>query len=321
MCMEKIMLGTGTGKPYKKRRDFTRWYFIAPCLLFMLYFAIVPTIYVIQMSFMKYQILMPDIPPKFAGLTNFIRVGSSEAFYNSLRVSFWLSITGPIVQAIAGLGLAILLNSITKGKRIIMTIMLIPMLVAPSIGAFIFKTLYDYQWGPLNYIIRIIGFERIRWISDPDMALFSLWLFHFWVATPFMMVLMSAGLSSLPQEIYESADLQSRSGWQTFIHITLPLMKPYLVLALVLKFIDSIQGMADAYVITKGGPGSATESVPYLTFRYTLIGFDVTSASALSIIQMVIIFVVVFTVLRTLSLKTGQQKALATDQPAAPGVS
>ena len=197
--MNKTIIGSETVTVHKKRRDLTRWYFIMPCLLFMLYFAIVPTIYVIQMSFMKYQVLMPDIPPRFAGLRNFIRVMSSAEFYNSLRVSFWLSITGPIVQAIAGLGLAILLNTIARGRRIIMTIMLIPMLVAPAIGAFIFKTLYDYQWGPLNYILRIIGIGRIRWVSDPDLALFSLWLFHFWVATPFMMVLMAAGLSSLPQ--------------------------------------------------------------------------------------------------------------------------
>ncbi|UCB46817.1 MAG: sugar ABC transporter permease [Spirochaetota bacterium] len=309
MFMNKTIIGSETVTVHKKRRDLTRWYFIMPCLLFMLYFAIVPTIYVIQMSFMKYQVLMPDIPPRFAGLRNFIRVMSSPEFYNSLRVSFWLSITGPIVQAIAGLGLAILLNTIARGRRIIMTIMLIPMLVAPAIGAFIFKTLYDYQWGPLNYILRIIGIGRIRWVSDPDLALFSLWLFHFWVATPFMMVLMAAGLSSLPQEIYESAALQSRSGWQTFIHITLPLMKPYIILALILKFIDSFQGFADAYIITKGGPGTSTESVPFLTFRMTLVGFDVTSASALSIIQLIIILAVVFTFIRTIGIKTGQQKA------------
>jgi len=127
--MNKTVIESGTGTSRKKRRDFTRWYFIMPCLLFMLYFAIVPTLYVIQMSFMKYQLLMPDIPPKFAGLRNFIRVGSSTEFYNSLRVSFWLSITGPIVQAIAGLGIALLLNTITRGRRIIMTIMLIPMLI------------------------------------------------------------------------------------------------------------------------------------------------------------------------------------------------
>lgn len=291
----------------KKRRDLFKWYLMIPCVAYLGYFCAVPVAYVFWTAFMRIELITPDFPPRFVGLKNFFNIFGGGYFWNALKITFVLSVIGPIMQLFLGLGIALALNQNIRGKRIITTLLLVPLLVCSAAAGFNFKTLYNVDYGPLNYLLSLVGLPKLQWAAEPRQALISIVLSHTWVATPFMMVLMFAGLASLPQEIYESAVLQSRSAWQTFIHITLPLLKPFILLGIVLKFIDTFRGMGHIYVITGGGPGTATENLAYFTYRTTIYNFDIGTGAALSILQLGIIIFVVSWLLRPMTSKPGEK--------------
>ncbi len=287
----------------KKKIDLFRWYLIIPCVVFVFYFALVPTIFIWWVSFLRYEIIMPDLPVRFVGFRNFANVLRSTEFWSAFKVTLWLAIVAPFIQLVIGLGLAFLLHQITKGKRIITTILLIPMMVAPAAAGFNFRTLYNVQYGPLNYLLSLVRLPTSYWAGSPTWALPSIILAHIWQWTPFMMILILAGLASLPQGIYEAASLASKSAWKTFIYITLPLLRPFIFLALVLRSIDAFKYLDIIWVTTGGGPGSATENLAFLTFRAGLRSFNIGFAAAMSVIQLGIVILICNLLLRPMTVK------------------
>jgi len=167
------------------------------------------------------------------------------------------------------------------------------MMIAPAVVAFIWKMIYNPYWGPLNYIIfQLVGKKGPSWASDPILALPALLVADIWQWTPFTVILLLAGLQSLPRSVYEAAYIDGSSSWQVFKNITLPLMYPFVYLAFILRVIDSFKIFDFIYIITKGGPGTVTENLAWFTYETGFVGFDIGWASALSIIQLIIIIIV-----------------------------
>lgn len=290
----------------KKPRNLFKWYLLIPCLIFVIYFAMVPTVFIWWVSFLRYEIIIPDFAPRFVGFRNFTNVLSSGEFWRAFEVTVWLAIVTPIIQLIIGLGLALLLSQIERGKKYITVILLIPMMIAPAAAGFNFRTLYNPTFGPLNYILQLLRLPPLAWTGSTIWALPSVMIAEIWQWTPFMMILILAGLTALPPAAYEASLLATDSRWKTFRHITLPLLRPFIFLALILRFIDAFKYMDIIWVTTGGGPGSATENLAFYTFRMGLRAFNIGYAAALSVIQLVIIIVVCNILLKPMTLKPPQ---------------
>ncbi len=206
-----------------------------------------------------------------------------------------------IVQVILGFIIALILNNLTRGRQVITTLLLLPMMIAPAVVAFIWKMIYNPYWGPLNYIIKFIGLQGYSWASDPNLALPALLVADIWQWTPFTILLLLSGLQSLPKSVYEAAYIDGSSKWQVFRNITLPMMYSFVYLAFILRLIDSFKVFDLIYIITKGGPGTVTENLGWFTYETGFTHFNIGWASALSVIQLIIITIIAQYALKALA--------------------
>jgi len=304
----------------RRRRDFLPWALVLPAVLYLLIVNLYPLIYVFRLSFTRYAIAS-TAPPVFNGIENFKSVLTTPRFWASLKVTVGFSFLNVVVQLVLGFVVALLLNNMRRGRQLITTLLLLPMMIAPAIVAFIWKMIYNPYWGPLNYMLQQVGIEGRSWASDPVWALPALLVADIWQWTPFMIILLLAGLQSLPRSVYEAAYIDGSSPWQVFRNITLPLMYPFIYLAFILRVIDSFKIFDLVYIVTKGGPGTVTENLGWFTYETGFVHFNIGWASALSVVQLIIIIVVAQYALKALSRPVAQEATTAAEeevqQPAA----
>lgn len=289
----------------KKYRDFLPWALVLPVVIYLLIVNIYPLIYVFGLSFTQYS-LATTASPVFIWFKNFGSVLSNDRFWSSLKVTGLFSFFNVIVQVVLGFAVALLLNNLRWGRQFIVTLLLLPMMIAPAVVAFIWKMIYNPYWGPLNYLLQLIGIEGRSWASDPTLALPALMLADIWQWTPFTIILLLAGLQSLPRAVYEAAYIDGSSSWQVFTNITLPLMAPFVYLAFILRVIDSFKIFDLIYIITNGGPGTVTENLAWFTYETGFAHFNVGWASALSVVQLIIIIIVAQFALKALARPRGR---------------
>ncbi len=160
-----------------------------------------------------------------------------------------------VLELLLGLGIALLLQRRTRFNNIISVMLLMPLMTAPALAALMFKLMTNPNFGILSHVMRLLGFADFRWGSDPSTALFTVLLVDIWVYTPFMMILLLAGLRSLPTQPFEAAALDGVPRWRQFWRITLPMLMPYMLTASLFRLLDSIQQFDIIYALTQGGPG------------------------------------------------------------------
>jgi multiple sugar transport system permease protein len=267
------------------------WALVVPTLIFLLLVGLYPTVYVLALSFSKYDALAGG-KLTWVGLHNYIRAFQTPRFYHGLYVTAWFAIGGICIQLIIGFVMALSLQQVgPRLRRIMTTLFLIPFMITPAVVAILWKQIYHPTFGPLNYLLSFVGIEGPAWVSDPIWALPSLVLVDVWQWTPFMTILLLAGLQSLSREIYEAAYVDGASPWQAFRDHTLPLMKPFIFLAVFLRFIDAFKLFDLVFIVSRGGPGDMTESISYFTYVMGFKYFDLGLAAALSVLQLIIIFI------------------------------
>jgi multiple sugar transport system permease protein len=262
------------------------WTLIAPGLFFLLLIGLAPTLYVFGISFLKYE---PGTPPTFVGLNNFIRALTTPRFWHGLEVTAWFAVIGVGIQLVLGFIMALALQAVTpRVRRAVTTLFLIPFMMTPAVVATLWKLLYHPTIGPLNYTLSLFGIKAPEWASS-QYALPALVVADVWQWTPFMTILLLAGLQSLSREIYEAAYMDGATGWRAFRDHTLPLMKPFIFLAVFLRFIDAFKLFDLVFIVTRGGPGDNTESISFFTYTMGFKYFDLGLAAALSVLQLIII--------------------------------
>jgi multiple sugar transport system permease protein len=267
------------------------WALIIPTLIFLLVVGLYPTIYVLVLSFSRYDALAGG-KLSWVGLHNYIRAFQSPRFYNGLYVTAWFAIGGILIQLIVGFIMALSLQQVgPRLRRVMTTLFLIPFMITPAVVAILWKQIYHPTFGPLNYSLSLLGIEGPAWVSDPFWALPALVVADVWQWTPFMTILLLAGLQSLSREIYEAAYVDGASPWQAFRDHTLPLMKPFIFLAVFLRFIDAFKLFDLIFIVSRGGPGDLTESISFYTYIMGFKYFDLGLAAALSVLQLIIIFI------------------------------
>lgn len=266
--------------------------FVLPSLLLLLSFGIYPLIYTITLSFKTWNLYQPHIPPSPAGLKNFLMLLGDAKFLSSIgTTASFAAVTIP-VEFICGFAAALLLNRIVFFRKTFRTLLILPMTLASIVVALMWKLLYNPDFGLINYFLGRLGVGVfINWLGDPAYALFAVSLTDIWQWTPFILIIILAGLQSLPEEPFESAVVDGANGFQLFFYLTLPLLKNTLFIAITLRALDVINEFDKIYVMTFGGPGYKTQVLGLYLYR---VGFRVYDIGYLAALSLVVLLLVVF---------------------------
>jgi multiple sugar transport system permease protein len=283
------------GAPSAQRRF--GWCLMLPALVVLAANSVFPLLYAVKVSFQAYQMLIP-VPPRFIGLANYAQAVHDPLVWHSLVVTLWF-VAGVIAfQFPAGLGLALLLHRMPRHQELIATLLLIPTIVSASVAGFQWVQLYNYQFGPINYLLGLLRLGRPTWTADPRLALPALMFVDFWEWTPFVTLLLFAGLRSVPSQVVEAARVDGSTPGQVLWRIFLPLLRPVIGVTLILRIITAFKLFDIVYVLTAGGPGIATENLAFYTYIQGFRYFNMGYASALSMLQLVLITILAKLLLR-----------------------
>lgn len=277
-------------------------FFLLPVFGIMVSVAIYPMIYELYLSFQTYNSLRPWYPRGFVGLGNYIDALSKIRVWKSLGMTLYFVAAAVGIELVFGLGIALLFNRELRGKSIFRTLIMIPLTLTPVVVALIWKYLFHDTFGLITYVFKYFGWST-EFYGDPSLALPTMIFIDIWQWTPFVFLILLAGILSLPKEPFESAKIDGASVLQIFWHMTLPLLKPIIMIAVLLRLVDAIKIFDTIWVLTKGGPGGATEVYNILIylegFRYYNMGYG----AALGIILLIISLTIAFGFIKLVKLE------------------
>lgn len=216
---------------------------------------LIPFVTAVLYSFQRYRLSQPWAREWNWG-ANYVDFLTDPAFWNTLRVSVVYAGLTVTIELLLGLGIALLLQKRTRFNNVVSVMLLMPLMTAPALAALMWKLMTNPGFGIFSYFAAVLGFENMNWASSPDTALFTVVLVDVWVYTPFIMILLLAGLRSLPQQPFEAAALDGVPRFFVFWRITLPMLTPYILTAVLFRMIESIQQFDIIYAMTQGGPGN-----------------------------------------------------------------
>lgn len=263
---------------------------LAPLLLFVAFIALYPLFFSFRISLFKYRLTDPNQTQTFLGLDNYSRAFADPVVLQSLRVTLTYVAGTVFFEILLGLALALLLSSEMRLMRTIRASLLIPMALPPLVVGLVWKSLYNADFGVIPYYLKELGVNVGRGpLAELDWAMPAVILIDIWQWTPLLMVIFLAGLKSLPVEPYEAAYVDGATRWQNFIFITLPLLRPTLLVALLLRTMQSFKVFDTIYATTAGGPGSVTTVLNFHIYTVGMTFFDMGYAAALANILLVVI--------------------------------
>ena len=281
-----------------KRKQWEPLAFASPSLFLIALVIVFPLAYAFYLSLRDYDL---SVGPghEFVGLRNYTEaLFSDRRFVESVWNTVVIILPSLIAELLLGLGLALLLNRVIKGRPIITALLAIPAMVSPVMAAMAWRMLFGVKYGAINNLGRQTGLLDVYfdWFSTPFLSIVTIVLVEVWHNTPFMMLVLLAGLQSIPQELYESARVDGASAWQTFWSITLPLLKFTMAVGIMIRMIDLTKLFGLIFVLTYGGPGGATETVAFTTYLVGFNDFRMSYASALAylIVGGVLVLTLVF---------------------------
>ncbi|MDO4514640.1 MAG: sugar ABC transporter permease [Lachnospiraceae bacterium] len=266
--------------------------FLAPSLLIFGLFLFYPFVKTIYLSFFKTDKM--GLPKKFVGLENYTKLLTSESFYNSLAVTLIFVVIVVAGSMLLGLAGAVLCNKAFPGIRVFSTAYALPMAIASSSAALIFKMMLHPSVGIVNKLLKL----NINWISDPRYALLCVAVLTAWLNSGINFLYFSAGLSNIDETIYERASVDGASEFQKFIRLTLPGLSPIIFYTLVVNIIQAFQSFGQVKILTQGGPGESTSLIVYSIYRDAFFNFRFGSAAAKSVVLFVIIMLLTLVMFR-----------------------
>jgi len=263
---------------------------MAPGLAVLLLVVAFPLVFSIYTSFFDFTLISPTFDD-FVGLENYREALDDEYLVPAIWTTFRFVVASVVIEFAIGLSVALALNSITRFKNVYYLILLAPLLINPVVVGLLWRMLLHTELGIVNYLIQFIGIRPVNWLGNADTAFWTVVLVDIWHQVSFMAILLLAGLVSLPREPYEAARMDGASSLSCFVHITLPLMRPVIVIAVLLRLIFAIKTFDIIFIMTKGGPGTATDLVSYFIYRSAFFGLDIARASAMSAALLVLVLV------------------------------
>ena len=261
---------------------------LVPALLVLVLTTTTPLVYLVWNSLHRLDLGMPWLSG-FAGLDNYVRMGSDPRFWNSL----WLTViyTGAtvVLQVLIGLALALLVLQIPRGQGVLRVAAILPIVLAPVVVGLFWRTLVlAPDVGLVDVASHALGLGSHNWLGEPQLALISVIAIHTWQWTPFAFLVLLATLATLPPDVYEAARLDRAGAWQRFFHITLPLIRPAIVMVVILRMMTALSAFAAIFAAGGGGPGSATEILNLYAYRTSFTVLNIGYGSALAVVLLAI---------------------------------
>jgi len=251
-----------------------------------------PVASAVRLSFFSWRLGESWTAQHFVGLSNYTRLLGSSIFHKI----FWVTLifAGSVVAAElgVGLGLALLLERPIRGLRIFRSLFVLPMMIAPVAVGLTWRFLYSTEFGIINWVLQTIGLSPQPWLTSRSLALWSIIIADIWQWTPFMFIILLAGLQTLPLEPLEASIVDGASPFQVLAHIKLPLMKPIIGVAILLRVVDAFRVLEVVYIMTFGGPGRETELIALHIYKVAFMSQRLGRASALSLILLAIILAI-----------------------------
>jgi multiple sugar transport system permease protein len=259
---------------------------VAPALVLLLVTTTAPLVYLLWTSHHRLDLGMPRLSG-FAGLGNYAKMGSDPRFWNSLGLTAIYTISTVVAQVVLGLGVALLVLQIPKGQGLLRVAAILPIVLAPVVVGLFWRTLVlSPDVGLVDLVTRTLGLGSHNWLGDPQLALISVIAIHTWQWTPFAFLVLLASLATLPPDIYEAARLDRAGAWQRFRHITLPLLRPAIVVVVILRMMTALSAFAAIFAATGGGPGSATEILNLYAYRTSFSELNLGYGASLAVVLM-----------------------------------
>ncbi len=277
-----------------------RWLLVAPAVLLILALSVYPLLFSLVVSFINYDFQIPG--HAFVGLKNFELVIFDPVAQRALVLTAILSSASVAIEFLLGLGVALIMMKSFRGRGLIMSILIVPLFISPVIVGQAFSLLLQRPFGPTNYVLSVLtGTDvTISWLTESPWVYFSLILADVWQWTPFMFVILLAGLTSIPPNLYEAAELDGVDAWEVFWTITLPLLSPMIWLALTFRLLDAIRLFDTIFIMTGGGPGTQTYTASYYLYTVGFTQFHLSQATAGSWLFLIITAAVVTLLVRRL---------------------
>ncbi len=264
--------------------------FISPALALLIFLSIWPLIWLIRLSFTDFSVTR-DVEVSFVGLTNYIEIVTSPATHQRAMTTVLFVVGAVVCQTVLGFLIAYLISRRSRGRGVLTTIFLIPMMLSPIVVGLFWKFMLDVQFGVVNSFAVSLGLGRAEWLTDQNLALVSLILVDTWQWTPFIMLVALAGLTAVPKYLYEAAEVDRASDWFKLRQITLPLVWPLLLIAIMFRAIEAFRLFDLVYVLTNGGPGGTTETMSYQVYKTAFFGFDTGRAAAYGVLMVIIVII------------------------------
>ncbi len=251
-----------------------------------------PLLWTLYLSVHDFSIAVGAPPPDFIGLENYIRIITSPSFGPVVLQTLGYVATTLSVELLIGMSIALLLQRETRTRKVMRAVVALPLMVAPVVSALAWKFLFSSGYGLINRGLELLGMPQPSWFSNPWLARITILVSNMWIALPFTILVLLAGLSTVPDELTEAARVDGAGRWATFRQITLPLLKPSLLIILTIRLADSFRVFDAVYVLTGGGPGDTTEVMSFLLYRLMFTRSDFSGASAAVILFVVLIGIV-----------------------------
>ncbi|HTI46764.1 MAG TPA: sugar ABC transporter permease [Casimicrobiaceae bacterium] len=257
-----------------------------PALVVVAAVIVFPWLFTVYMSAFDWKI---GSVAHFVGLDNYTGLLTNQRFLEAIVHTFYFTALAVIVPLLAGTAAALVFHREFRGRGVLRAIFTMPMMATPVAVALVWTMMFHPQQGVLNYLLSLVHLPPSLWVYSPTLVIPSLVMVEVWHWTPLVMLIVLGGLASLPTEPYESARLDGATEWQLFRHITLPLIAPFLVLAAVIRTIDAVKAFDTIYVISQGGPGTASETINLYLYLQAFAFYNVGNASAVVVVFFAII--------------------------------
>ena len=290
------------GKAYARRSKYVM--FIVPATIITIAVILFPWVFTLWMSLNDWTIGSSQI---FVGLDNFTKLATDQRFLSSIPRTIYYTVLAVVLPVIFGTLAAVVFNQHFPLRGLLRGIFIMPMMATPVAIALVWTMMFHPQLGVLNYMLSLVGIPEQMWVYSQDTVIPALVMVEIWNWTPLIMVIMLGGLAVLPIEPYESAVIDGANPWNIFWHITFPLVLPFLMVAVILRTIDALKAFDTIFVITQGGPGTASETINILLYLQAFAYYKIGSASA-----MVVVFFVIIVLLSLVMLYV-RQKTLWTE--------
>jgi len=275
-------------KKFAEREVRIGWGFAAPGMLLLAIVMGFPLAYACLLSISSYTLLKPAILP-IVGVDNFATMMASERFWNATWLTVKYSVVTVAVQFVVGLGIALMLNRVVKTKPIYFAILTIPMAMSPVSVALIWRMLLQPNLGIINHLMETMGLPRLDWLGSPNLALWTMAFIDVWQQMSFVILILAAGLASLPREPYEAAEVDGARPLQQFWFLTLPMLRPVAAITVIIQLINEFRTYDLPYVLTKGGPGTSTEVLSFFAYRQAFLGLSINEGAAAAFVLLVIV--------------------------------